>query len=299
MNDVVILNTEEDWAYVAWKKNDIAAEIIFKRVNKVLRGIRRLWIRYHVPFALIWYRNWKHRICQANIIVFHVSYLTMDLAKYLNKINPHAKIIAWYWNSVSNLTLPVNIHGNCEKWSFDPENCKEYGMKFNHQYYFKSYIQTENVQIWDIYFCGIDIRRSENIMKVYRACKEQGIVAKFQVVDSKSDLYPREIVSPRVNYKEICENIASSKAILELVRKGQSGPTIRLMESLFFGKKLITDNLYVKDEEFYNEKNIFLLNERPISEMKDFLEEEFIPYNPELLDKYDVKQWLKNFLKEE
>ena len=115
----------------------------------------------------------------------------------------------------------------------------------------------------------------------------------------KSDIIPEEIKSPWIEYKEICRNIARSKAILEIVREGQSGATIRLMEALFFGKKLVTNNNLVKKEEFYNKENIFLLGDRPLEELKEFLNGEFVPFAPELLNKYDVKQWMQNFRKKE
>ncbi len=300
MNEIIMTEYfKGHWAYEAWKENGYAVETIFKKKNKFFRGIRRLWTKYHLPFVQLWYGDWKDRIKEADLIVFHVSYLTMDLAKYLNKINPNAKVIAWYWNAVNEKMLPDHINGNCEKWSFDPENCKKYGMNFNHQYYFKTYIEESEKIDFDLYFCGSDVWRGSMIMEVYYACKTQEIHSKFQVVFPKSDIIPEEIKSPWIEYKEICRNIARSKAILEIVREGQSGATIRLMEALFFGKKLVTNNDLVKKEEFYNKENIFLLGDRPLEELKEFLNGKFVPYAPELLNKYDVKQWMQNFRKKE
>ena len=102
MNEIIMTEYfKGHWAYEAWKENGYAVETIFKKKNKFFRGIRRLWTKYHLPFVQLWYGDWKYRIKEADLIIFHVSYLTMDLAKYLNKINPNAKFIAWYWNAVN------------------------------------------------------------------------------------------------------------------------------------------------------------------------------------------------------
>lgn len=298
MENILILTeaARDDWAYVEWKKNKIEAEIIFKKVNKPLRAIRRAWIKYQLPLTQIWYAKWKEQVKQADIIIVHMSYLTLALCEYLNILNPKARVIAWYWNCVDKTILPTNIRGNCEKWSFDIENCKDYHMRFNHQYYFKSFIKRTDKIIWDVYFCGSDVGRGEAIKQVYESCRKMNMKVKFSVVYPKSTNIPQEIISTRVSYDEIRKNIANSKAILELIRTGQSGATIRLMEAVFFGKKLITNNPYVKQEELYHEKNIFLLGERPIEELGDFLNSEFVPYDEKLLDQYDVRQWIQNFI---
>ena len=67
---------------------------------------------------------------------------------------------------------------------------------------------------------------------------------------------------------------------------------------IYFQKKLITNNTAIKDEEFYDESRIFLYTERPLCELRDFLCSNFVPYEDDLIDKYDVKQWINNFSKD-
>lgn len=296
--DKILILTEtvpNDYALMEWRRNGFPAEIIFKKVNKCLRAIRRLWLFFGLPFEDIWYADWVNEVKNANMIIFHVSYLTLGLSKYLNRLNSNASIIAWYWNSVSKQDNPEKIRGNCEIWSFDPENCKKYGLKFNHQYYFNSFVVNNRNKVWDVYFCGSDSGRGEEICRIYDECKRMNLKIKFQVVYPKFKGIPKEIISDRNDYDAIRENMASSRAILEIVRDGQSGATLRTMEALFFGVKLITNNEYIKQEEFYNEDNFFLLTERPLSELKEFINGRYVPYDKLYIEKYDVKQWIDNF----
>ncbi len=288
----------DDWTYQEWKKNNINTKIIFKKVNKILRGIRRYWFKYNIPVCNLWYAGWKKAIINSDMIIVHASYLTMNLPLYINKLNPNARVIMWYWNAIDKATIPSIIKGKCELWSFDPENCRDYKMSFNHQYYFKSLIMKSDEIKNDVFFCGEDAGRGKAITDMYDICKKQGVNAKIQIVKPKYEYLPKEIISDRVDYFEICKSISESRSVLELTKSKQSGVTLRAMEALFFGKKLITDNHNIKNEEFYSKNNCFIIGEDPIERLKDFLYNvPFVPYDQSLLDKYDVKQWLKNFKK--
>ena len=146
----------EDWIFKEWKKNNIDVHIIFKRIPMILRACRRVWIMLGLPFQSIWYsKDWRKYVLNANtIILYNMSILVPTLPFYLNKLNPNAKVLVYYLTSVKCSIKPSRIKGKCEVWSFDPEDCKKYGMKFNHQYYFKSLIKRQEKEVVnDIYFC--------------------------------------------------------------------------------------------------------------------------------------------------
>ncbi len=285
----------DDWTYVEWQKNGIKAAILFKRVCKVLRAIRRYHLKSKLPLKSIWLGRWKKQISDLDVIVLHMSSLSLWIPKYINKQNPDLRIVAWYWNSVTDAINPEKIEGKCELWSFDPENCKKYNMKFNHQYYFKSLVKKDATIDKDLFFCGSDSGRGEKITKIYKELKQRGINADFRVVYPQYPGLPDEIKSDRLSYSEIVNGICSSKAIFELVREGQSGPTLRLMEAVFQGKKLVTDNKCVIEEPFYDSSKIFVLRDDNWNELVEFLNTDFEEYDGTIIDEYDVNGWIKRF----
>ncbi len=292
----------DDYVLLEWKKNGYNADIIYKDVNLILRLIRRILIKLNVSLCAFWYGDWKNLALEANMVIVHISPVALNVCKYINLINPKAKVIAWYWNKVNSNMLPDNIKGECDKWSFDFLNCKKYGLRFNHQYYFKSFIiNNNNKELWDIYFIGHDHNRAEEIIKIYDYCCKEGIHTKFQIVSpEKKSIVPNEIVAEcDIKYDEIRKDIASSKAILEILQNGQSGPTLRTMEAIFFQKRLITNNQYIINEKFYSEDNIFVLGKRPIYELKDFLMKDFAGYDERFIELYDIHSWINNFIKDE
>lgn len=294
---LIAINSADDPFLYERKKNGLNTAVIFKPCKKVMRLIRRIWIMCNLPFQEIWYGEIKEKVCEADTVIVHMSPFAKNLCKYINKRNPTARVIAWWWNKIDNHMKPSMQKGKYEAWSFDMHDCEQYNLRFNHQFYFKSFIIPNQKKEWDIYFCGRDSGRGDEIVSLYKAFNKMGLNVKFQVVCPKSHVVPKEIISEYVDYSEIRQNISKSDAVLEIVREGQVGPTLRTMEAVYFQKKLITNNEAIKDEEFYNEKRIFLYTERPLSELKDFLSDNFVSYEEELLDKYDIKQWIENFSK--
>ena len=105
-------------------------------MRKLIRALRRVWIKFKLPCQSIWYNDWNDKVKHAKVVIVHISSLTLDLPKYINRLNPYCKVIAWYWNAVVPNIEPHRITGEADLWSFDPEICKQYNMSFNHQYYF-------------------------------------------------------------------------------------------------------------------------------------------------------------------
>jgi hypothetical protein len=102
--------------------------------------------------------------------------------------------------------------------------------------------------------------------------------------------------SPIIPYAQIVENSSKSRCLLEVLRPYQSGPTLRLMEALFNKKKIVTTNTSIKKEPFYSDDNIFIIGERSIDELYDFVKSAYVNPGDEYIDKYDVKNWLNNFV---
>lgn len=298
-NRLVILNEipDDDWAYQEWKKNEIATFVIFKRVNKLLRGIRKYWIKWDLPCVFIWYSKlWKETVRQTDVVVVHMSYLTLTLPRYINKLNPKVRVIAWYWNIVDEYSLPKDIVGVCEKWSFDIEDCKKYNMNFNHQYYFRSMMKYCDSPMRDVYFCGSDCGRGKELVHLFENMSSLGLNVIFHIVHPHYDGIPQKLISSPLKYEDIISNNLNSKCILEVMRPGQVGATIRQMEALFQKRKLITNNTNIKNEDFYRPQNIFILGERPLNTLADFINAPYDHSVDKYIDSYDVFSWLNNFV---
>lgn len=303
---ILSLTTKDDYALAEWRKNGVDTDLTLKDIPKALRLLRRFWIRWHLPLQSIWYGDWKKSFWQYDFVLVHGTWLAEDVPHWMKKIasqkGAFPKLVWWYWNTVVEKDHPDRVsQQDCEKWSFDQGDCKKYGMRHNTQYYFKSFQLPQVSLTTDVYFLGSDGGRMDTLLDLEKKWKAMGIRTDFHIVVKHiSDAYKnrKAVTTKHFSYTENLEHIAASKAVLEILRPGQAGQTLRALECLFFGKKLITNDKSVMQQVYYHPDNIFVLGEDVEEKLSDFLEKPFFAENKKYCDYFDCKQWLERFWEE-
>ncbi len=280
---------KNDAMYQEWKKKGYMASIIFKEQWKIVRLIRRIWIYFCLPALGFWLGSWKYELESYDTIILHISKLTLNLPKWIHKKYPNIRIICWYWNVVDNETKPEKITDtNVEFWSFDLQDCLKYKMKFNIQYYSCEEVCTDADIIYDIYFIGRNKGRKDQILNLQKIAEMQGLRCDFNIIYNNDKIK---------TYLEVKNDILKSKAILEINKKGQDGYTLRVLESLFLDKKLITNNLSILNAPFYRKNNIFVIGHDSLDDLKKFMEQPYDNTVRKYKKSYDLDIWFQNFFK--
>jgi 1,5-rhamnosyltransferase len=102
--------------------------------------------------------------------------------------------------------------------------------------------------------------------------------------------------SSKCNYTENLENVIASRCLVDIVKEGQSGLTMRVLEAALYQKKLITNNWTILDTDLYHKNNVFILDYDNLDDIDDFMKREIVPVSEAVLQKYDINHWLKEFL---
>ena len=76
---------------------------------------------------------------------------------------------------------------------------------------------------------------------------------------------------------------------MELVQKDQDGLTWRALESIFYGRKLITNFKDIKSYDFYTPNNIFVIGSDAEEELASFLDSPYKSISDDILQKYTFK----------
>lgn len=307
LKKVLILSQtdKDDYALLEWQKNGVDTGITLKDCNKMLRAVRRLWIKFHLPFQHIWYGDWKEHMDAYDMIILHGTWLAEDIPHWIRKktkeTNPDLKLIWWYWNHVVAADHPERVsEEDCEKWSFDQGDCKKYNMNFNTQYYFKSYqIPDIDIESSDIYYLGSDGGRLPMLMGLYRQFENMGFSMDFNIFTKEDTMYhkqyPQCFIKDKMSYQDNLKHIGACKAVLDIMREGQSGQTLRPLECLFHQRKLITNNRNIDSMVYYHPDNIFILEKNEIDDLPAFLEKPFHPISEKIMEIYESKAWLDRF----
>ncbi len=138
------------------------------------------------------------------------------------------------------------------------------------------------------------------LIKLKEQFDKANLTSNLIVVADKYRNYSTEekaILSQPVSYEDVIDNVRHSRCVLDIVQEGQSGITLRPMEAMMNDKKLITNNLYIKEYDFYNPKNIFILQERNISELADFVRKPVEPVPSDIKKNYRFKKWAEGFFR--
>lgn len=140
-------------------------------------------------------------------------------------------------------------------FTFDQADAKKYGFHFFDSYYsVLSHVKCVQPKS-DIYFVGRCLDRLKTIHEIFSDSKKHGVSGKFRIicVPKKEQIYKEEIIyNQAVKYKSVVDELMDSNCILEILRSGQSGATLRYYEAVCYNKKLLTNNKDVVNLPFYN-----------------------------------------------
>lgn len=98
-----------------------------------------------------------------------------------------------------------------------------------------------------------------------------------------------------VDYEKSVQLVLESEYLVDFLVGDHHGLSIRVFEALGYRKKLVTNNVLVKQYDFYNVNNIYILGEEERS-LSDFVK---LPYESlplEIVDKYNFDNWFLRVL---
>jgi len=190
-------------------------------------------------------------------------------------------------------------------YSFQRGDCEELGLQFNSTMYAPpppGLLPPAPEILYDVLFLGVPKDRLHLLRRLYARTTALGLRVKFQVgLTGSEGINPEEAVGWRVTrdwvgYRAYLGWVQQSRAILDIYQSIQTGFSLRVMEHIFFGKKLITDNAVIKQADFYHPNNIFLLREDDINGLKGWLGLPFVPIKKEIKDYYRFENWVERFV---
>ena len=238
------------------------------------------------------------------IFVIQGQQLPSEFFVKLRDQNKNTKFINYHWDAVrmtefGNSLLDV-IPFFDKAYSFDKLDCKKYDkLKYLPLFYSKRNMESlENK--YDIAFIGsvTTYRRYSYVKKIEKYCNENGLTFKYYLLIPVRDyirfLFKGKILNnvqfKPISYKKVQEIYASSKAVIDLPNQIQTGLTMRIIEVLADGMKLITSNPNIKDEDFYNENNIQIIDLNNIIIDKTFISKTVPPID---MTKYSLQKWIR------
>lgn len=243
--------------------------IIF--VDLFVRLIRKLSLKlFHVKkdFSKLYRFQFSRKDNYDYVFVYDSSEIATSkkFIDYIRLKHKSVKIVLMVLNSIDQHQFEeYNSVGYDYIYSFDPQNCQDFNLHYFEYIFYNSYkLESQNSSTKsDVYFIGADKGRKELLNLIYENAIEKGIKTDFYVFTNDKNQPSKHgysILNKKLTYKEILNSVLKSKCILEIVKAGQTGYTMRVAEAITFNKILITNNKSIVDTDYYRTGNIYLFD---------------------------------------
>ena len=107
----------------------------------------------------------------------------------------------------------------------------------------------------------------------------------------------KEIINKIIPFNKSYKHYLDSRAILDIAHPHQEGLSFRPYEAIGMKKKLITTNSDIKNYDFYNPSNIFVIEDiNNVNISDEFLYSPYQEPPQSIVEKYYIKNWVQNIL---
>jgi hypothetical protein len=247
--------------------------------------------------------------------LFLVNPETIDVKKIdkIKQMHKNIKIFTYMWDSVKNKKKSLSLLNVSDRFFTFDLNDKSIDKKieFLPLFYIRDYeniSDEKNNLTYDVTFIGTVhsdrykiIKQLEEQLKHHNLKTFSYFYSPSKILFLLQKLFKKDFRTIRwsdvsfqsLSKKDVVEIIKQSKAVVDIQHPLQSGLTMRTMEILGAKRKLLTTNQNIKDYDFFDENNIYILDRNSLNVNVDFFN---LPYNglsKHTYQKYSITQWLR------
>lgn len=281
-------------------------------ISTVEKAIKKVDSRYYYKKQ----RKFHHNIQQENKgkkydFIFSNENIEEVTLKNYRKVFPEATMVLYLDDSVANMIgVDKNFHCYDRVLTFDKADSEKYDVNFRPLFFGDSFKQLKEKNLskkYDICFVGTchsdRLAIISKIMKDYPNyryffhCYLQSwfmyYYYAFKDVEYRKKS-KRFFKYDQISMNQVAQAMAYSDSILDIQHPKQTGLTMRTIETLGLGKKIITTNSDIRNYDFYNEHNVLVVDrEKPIIP-ESFIKDIYKPLSVELYHKYSIAGWIED-----
>lgn len=219
-----------------------------------------------------------------HIVFLQVHQFSHENMALLKARNPRARYTLYNWDSITTHDYRPYISYFDRVLTFDPSDAQTLGIHYLPLFCVRGFQNIRSVPQTDrsVYFVGNIVNPQRyNVIKAFQSfCVRGGIRFEYFLSTTvhgwtqmrKANLRPNDVFFRSIEDKAFRAMIARSAAVLDFANHKQSGFTMRIMENLCAGKKIITNNANALTASFYSPDRILVYSGQDFSAVKDFLD---------------------------
>jgi len=237
------------------------------------------------------------------VLFIQCHHVSLENMARLRELHPHARFVLYNWDSLTTHDYRPWLSFFDAAWTFDPADAKMLGIGYLPLFAIPRYFaarQTDAPEI-DIYFVGAigTLQRFEALERLKSYCDAQGIKSRFHLKCSPAvrlQLLRLGKSLPGLTLRSldqagIVDLIERSRATFDFANHRQTGYTMRFIENMCAGRKIVTENARIKGEDFYREDRFLVIEDFDFSGLRAFLD---LPVTSELkVHQWSIDQWAR------
>ena len=238
------------------------------------------------------------------ILIFGGVYFDSKIFNMLKCRYSNAEFVYYNWDSIKNYPGVLEFYKLFDKaYSFDKNDCNQYGFDFLPLFYSNNYIGTEPIYDY-LYITTYSRKKYKNYIHIKKTIPKGLKGYEYILFPNRIKYYisrllkmsyvtciNRENVHFRpLDRKEVYNLFAKSKVIFDTPLENQNGLTIRTFEALHQKRKLVTTNKNIKYYNFYCDDNIFIVDDDKLQDNEFYKK----PFNEDycLSNDYSIKKFV-------
>lgn len=252
------------------------------------------------------------------VFILNGKSFTREMIAGLKELHNYSEFVLYLWDSVElypNVKEFLHLFDRCYTFDYKDseqvENLILLPLFYSDDYAQIPYLSNKNE--YDLVsICTAHPNRYRIINKLFPILEKQGLriysfyfIIKLQYIYNKifiSDF--RHAKKEEFNFRslsnhEVIDIISKSKSVFDIPHAKQTGLTMRTVETIGAKKKLITTNNYVEKYSFYNENNIFVLDDDNYKGIIEFLDKPYKELDQEVYESYSLGFWVRRILNNE
>lgn len=242
-----------------------------------------------------WYRSrldrHHERIVQATegqqydlVLFIQVHQMAPSTLQQLRRQQADSEFVLYNWDSLSNHDYRNHLPLFDRAYTFDPMDAQALGIHYLPLFCVPAFLGLAKRQQQQraIYFVGniVSIQRYRAIQAFKAHCREQGITFHSYLACTpyvltlllRAGHWPADVSLRSIDHQRFIAMIETSVAVFDFANHKQTGYTMRTMENLCAGKKIVTGNPRIAGEAFYSADRILVFDGHDFSQVKAFLQ---------------------------
>ena len=243
-----------------------------------------------LPFQTLWAKQYALSHIQFDdqkkycVIYTDISACRVD-THYLEKLSQKKNIVM--------VMVMANVVASKEKLlkqrfkyfkyvlSWDRADAEKYGMVYHPAYYSRIAMPSKRTLESDCFFIGSSKGRLEILHEIHKRVTAAGGKAEFYItnVEKKDQTEPGIHYNHRLPYTTVLAKDMASNCIVEVIAANQVGQTLRAEEAIIGNKKLLTNNVHMKESPYYKSGFIRVFTEISDEDIDFIVRKENVEYN--------------------